>query len=70
MSKGGAGARLGSPDAGTRGGEDDEGKPEEISPENMKYAEQLIPYFGEETVKKMFQKAWVTREEGLKECED
>lgn len=36
----------------------------------MKYAESLIPVFGEETVKKMFQKPWAIRDEGLKECED
>lgn len=36
----------------------------------MKNAEALIPVFGEETVKKMYQRAWVTREEGLKECEE
>jgi hypothetical protein len=36
----------------------------------MKYAEILIPVFGEEVVKKMFSKSWPTREEGLKECEE
>lgn len=36
----------------------------------MKNAEALIPVFGEETVKKMYQRAWVTREEGLKDCEE
>jgi hypothetical protein len=36
----------------------------------MKYAEPLVPYFGEETVKKMFSRPWAVREEGLKECED
>jgi hypothetical protein len=36
----------------------------------MKYAEPLIPIFGEDTVKKMFSKPWVIREEGLKECEE
>ena len=36
----------------------------------MKYADPLIPIFGEETVKKVFSKKWVVREEGLKECED
>ncbi len=56
--------------AGEGGPDGEEGKVEEISPDNMKYAENLIPVFGEETVKKMFQRAWVTREEGLKECEE
>jgi len=32
----------------------------------MKYAEHLIPVFGEEIVKKMFSKPWAIREEGLK----
>jgi hypothetical protein len=36
----------------------------------MKYAESLIPVFGEEVVKKMFSRPWAIREEGLKECED
>lgn len=36
----------------------------------MKYAEALIPVFGEEAVKKMFSRPWVVREEGLKECEE
>ena len=36
----------------------------------MKYAEALIPAFGEETVKKMFSRPWTLREEGLKECEE
>lgn len=36
----------------------------------MKYAEPLIPVFGEDIVKKMFSKPWTVREEGLKECED
>jgi hypothetical protein len=31
----------------------------------MKYAELFIPVFGEATVKKMFSKPWVVREEGL-----
>lgn len=35
----------------------------------MKYAEALIPVFGEEAVKKMFSKPWALRDEGLKECE-
>ena len=39
---------------------------DEISPENMKYAEQLIPVFGEQVVKQMFSSKWQTREEGLK----
>lgn len=52
------------------GGDQEEGKVEEISPENMKYAEQLIPVFGEDIVKKMFSRPWAIREEGLKECED
>jgi hypothetical protein len=43
---------------------------EEISPENMKYAEALIPVFGEEVVRKMFSRPWATRDEGLKACED
>jgi hypothetical protein len=43
---------------------------EEISPENMKYAEPLIPAFGEDVVKKMFSRPWAIREEGLKECEE
>jgi len=69
MSKAGGQPRLGSPDAENgEGGLED--KPEEISPENMKYAEVLIPYFGEDTVKKMFSKPWASREEGLKECEE
>lgn len=69
MSKAGGQPRLGSPDADGNAG-NAEGQPEEISPENMKYAEVLIPYFGEETVKKMFSKPWAAREEGLKECEE
>lgn len=36
----------------------------------MKYAEPLIPIFGEDTVKKMFNRKWAIREEGLKECEE
>jgi len=36
----------------------------------MKYAEPLIPMFGEDIVKKMLSKPWVIREEGLKECEE
>ena len=36
----------------------------------MKYAESLIPIFGEDVVKKMFSRPWATRDEGLKECED
>ena len=35
----------------------------------MKYAEALIPVFGEEIIKKMFSRPWPMREEGLKECE-
>ena len=31
----------------------------------MKYAEVLIPVFGEDIVKKMFSKAWTVRDEGL-----
>ena len=70
----------GDDDNGMNGGDDDgngdggqdqeEGKAEEISPENMKYAESLIPVFGEDVVKKMFSKPWAIRDEGLKECED
>jgi hypothetical protein len=56
--------------SGEGGGDQEEGKVEEISPENMKYAEALIPVFGEDVVKKMFSRPWPTREEGLKECED
>lgn len=36
----------------------------------MKYAESLIPIFGEDVVKKMFSRPWALRDEGLKECED
>lgn len=36
----------------------------------MKYAEILIPVFGEDIIKKMFSKPWAIREEGLKECEE
>jgi hypothetical protein len=36
----------------------------------MKYAESLIPIFGEDIVKKMFSKPWSVRDEGLKECEE
>ena len=36
----------------------------------MKYAESLIPIFGEGVVKKMFSRPWTTRDEGLKDCED
>jgi hypothetical protein len=32
----------------------------------MKYAEPLIPVFGEDIVQKMFAKPWTLREEGLK----
>lgn len=49
--------------------EGEEGKFEEISQENMKYAEALIPVFGEDIVKKMFSKPWAIREESLKACE-
>ena len=52
------------------GADGDEVKVDEISPENMKYAESLLPIFGEEVVKKMFSKPWAIRDEGLKECED
>lgn len=44
---------------------------DEIAPENMKYAEPMIPIFGEEMVKKMYSKRnWNVRDEGLKLCED
>jgi hypothetical protein len=36
----------------------------------MKYAEPLIPIFGDEMVKKIFSKSWPTRDEGLKLCEN
>jgi hypothetical protein len=37
----------------------------------MKYAEPLIPIFGEEMVKRMYSKRnWNVRDEGLKLCED
>jgi hypothetical protein len=36
----------------------------------MKYAESLIPVFGEDIVKKMFSRPWAVRDEGLKACED
>ncbi|CDW88088.1 centrosomal protein of 104 kda [Stylonychia lemnae] len=55
---------------GEGGQEGEEGKVEEISPENMKYAEALIPIFGDATVKKMFSRPWALRDEGLKECEE
>jgi len=32
----------------------------------MKYAEALIPIFGEDIVKKMFSRPWAIRDEGLK----
>ena len=54
----------------TEAGGDEDHKVEEISPENMKYAESLLPVFGEETVKKMFSRPWALREEGLRECEE
>ncbi len=58
-------------DNAAEGGADgEEGKVEEISPANMKYAEALIPVFGEDTVKKMFSRPWAIRDEGLKQCED
>jgi len=41
----------------------------EISAANSKYAEPLFPFFGEETVKKMFSKKWQEREEALAEIE-
>mmetsp|Transcript_2960 Transcript_2960/g.2797 ORF Transcript_2960/g.2797 Transcript_2960/m.2797 type:complete len:105 (+) Transcript_2960:169-483(+) len=63
-------ANKGGEGQGNDGKEQEEGKIEEISPANMKYAEPLIPIFGEEVVKKMFSKPWAIREEGLKECED
>ena len=47
-----------------------ETKVDELSPENMKYAEQLLPLFGEDVVKKMFARPWAIREEGLKAAED
>lgn len=36
----------------------------------MKYAEVLIPVFGEAIIKKLFAKAWSTRDEGLQDCEE
>ncbi len=36
----------------------------------MKYAEVLIPVFGEAIIKKLFAKAWATRDEGLQDCEE
>jgi hypothetical protein len=57
-------------EGGDPGTEGEEGKVEEISPGNMKYAEALIPVFGEDVVKKMFSRPWAVREEGLKECEE
>jgi hypothetical protein len=37
----------------------------------MKYAEPLIPIFGEDMVKRMYSKRnWNVRDEGLKLCED
>jgi len=36
----------------------------------MKYAEALIPVFGDAIVKKMFSRPWALRDEGLKECEE
>lgn len=57
-------------EGGGDGEEGDDVKVDEISPENMKYAESLLPVFGEEIVKKMFSKPWAIRDEGLKECED
>jgi hypothetical protein len=60
-------SKKGDNNDGEEGGlEDEEGKVDDISPENMKYAEHLIPVFGEEIVKKMFSKPWAIREEGLK----
>ncbi len=44
------------PDAYPEGGKQNVG--EEISPDNMKYAEPLMPIFGEEMVMKMFSKSW------------
>jgi hypothetical protein len=68
---GGPGKRNEGGDGGGADGLDgQDGKIEEISPENMKYAESLIPVFGEEIVKKMFSRPWAVRDEGLKECED
>ena len=60
--------KLGEPDS-KEGGEE-EVKTEEISPDNMKYAEPLIPVFGEDVIKKMFSNKWTIREEGLKACDD
>lgn len=48
--------KLGQANNATGEGELEEGKEDEISPENMKYAEPLIPVFGEDVVKKMFSK--------------
>ena len=70
MSKGpkqNEGGGIGEGEAGIEG---EENKVEEISPENMKYAEPLLPYFGEEVVKKIFSRPWAVREEGMKEAED
>jgi hypothetical protein len=39
---------------GENGNDVEENKVEEISPENMKYAEILIPVFGDDIVKKLF----------------
>lgn len=36
----------------------------------MKFADPLIPYFGEEIINKVFSKTWQVREEGLRLLEE
>jgi centrosomal protein CEP104 len=58
-------------DGGIIGGGDN--KPtevEDLKGEDVKLAAPLIPVFGEETVKKLFSKNWVNRENGLIEIEE
>ena len=43
---------------------------DEISAANLKYAEPLIPYFGEPTIKKCFAKKWQEREEAFSDIQE
>lgn len=52
------------------GGDNRPTEVEDLKGEDIKTAAPLIPIFGEETVKKLFSKNWVNRENGLIEIEE
>lgn len=52
------------------GGDNRPTEVEDLKGEDIKTAAPLIPVFGEETVKKLFSKNWVNRENGLIEVEE